>query len=306
MVEKKNIIKKMRSYLAHPSQIVGWLIRKGCFNWLPDQAFLKLEHRVFLGDKLDLKNPQTFNEKLQWLKLYNKDIKYSMMVDKYLVRQYVADVIGDQYLIPLIGAYDNANQIDFSSLPNKFVLKANHGSGWNVVCLDKEKLNWGEEKAKLNRWLKSSYFKKDREYPYKNIIPKIVCEEFIKTDGDAQPNDYKIFCFDGEPKFFFIASDRGVDTKFDFFDMDWKRYPVRQFYPNSNYEFVRPQKWDEMVECAKKLSNGFPHVRVDFYVDSKNNIYFGELTFCHFGGVTKFEPEEFDDYFGGFINLPID
>jgi hypothetical protein len=251
MVKQNNIIERMISYLSHPSKIVGWFIGKGCFNWLPDQAFLKLEHRIFLGRKLDLRNPQTFNEKLQWLKLYNKDQKYSMMVDKYMVRQYVADAIGDQYLVPLIGVYDNANQIDFNSLPNKFVLKANHGSGWNIICFDKNKLNWEKEKVKLNKWLKKNYFKRDREYPYKNIVPKIICEEFIKINDNVLPKDYKIFCFNGQPKFFSIVSDRGIDTKCDFFNMEWKRYPVRGRYPNSNYKFERPQKWDEIVECAK-------------------------------------------------------
>lgn len=305
MVAKRSIQEKIIGAIKEPAPIIVRLMRSHC-KWMSDKTFLKIEHRLLLREKLNFDIPQTLNQKLQWMKVYNTDPVYSILVDKYLVREYVAKKIGKKYLIPLIGVYNNADEIDFDSLPSKFVLKANHGSGWNVICSNKSRLDVEKERKKLNEWLKMNYYWQDRERPYRNIVPKIICEEFIKTEGIESPKDYKLFCFDGVPKFFFIASDRGRNTKFDFFDMEWNRLPVKQHYPNSKDSFQPPKRWDEMVECAKKLSEGFPHVRVDFYIDYDNNILFGEMTFGHFGGVTPFEPKEYDRYFGQFMRLPIE
>lgn len=305
MGTKRSMSEKIVGAIKEPGPVIVRFMRTFC-RWMPDKTFLKIEHKLLLKERMNFDDPQTLNQKLQWMKLFNSDSIYTRLVDKYLVREYVTQKIGDKYLIPLIGVYDNSNEIDFDSLPSKFVLKANHGSGWNVVCTDKSNLNWEKVKKDLNKWLKMNYYWHDRERPYKNIVPRIVCEEFIKTEGDSPPMDYKLFCFDGIPEFFFIASDRGSNTKFDFFDMEWNRLPVKQHYPNSDYNFEPPKKWDEMVECAKKLSEGFPHVRVDFYIDSDENIIFGEMTLGHFGGVTPFEPKEYDKYFGQFMRLPLD
>jgi hypothetical protein len=305
MKTKQNFTIKLLRAIKKPNRIIVRLMRSYC-RWMSDETFLKIEHRLLLKEKLDFNNLETFNQKLQWLKINNTDPKFSMLVDKYLVRNYVAENIGERYLIPLLGVYDSADEIDISKLPPKFVLKANHGSAMNVICTDKSKLNWEEEKEKLNKWLTENYYWHDRERPYKNIVPKIICEEFIKANGNEPPMDYKIFCFNGVPQFFFIASDRGSNTKFDFFDMEWNRLPVKQYYPNSSYTFTPPEKWNEMVECAKKLSKGFTHVRVDFYIDSEDNLLFGEMTFGHFGGVTPFEPKAFDKYFGQFLELPLE
>ena len=156
----------------------------------------------------------------------------------------------------------------------------------------------------LNDGMKRNYYFTHREWGYKHIKPRIICEQLIRTNDKNPPRDYKLFCFDGEPKFFYVASDRGRGTKFDFFDMEWNKYPVMQRYPNSDYVITRPKKWDEMVECARKLSKGLLHVRVDFYVDSEDNIFVGELTLCHLGAFEKFKPAEYDKYFGQFLNLP--
>lgn len=272
---------------------------------LPDKIYLSWVFKHSFGKPLDLQNPQTYNEKLQWLKLYDRNPIYSKLVDKYEVRDFVRNTIGEQYLVPLLGIYKKVSEIDFSNLPNQFVLKCTHDSGTVIICKDKQTFNVIGAKKKLKKALKKNFFFVGREWPYKSIRPRIICEKLIKTNDEKPPMDYKIFCFMGEPKFAFLASDRGQNTKFDFFDIDWKRQELKQHYPTSNYIFEKPSQWAEMLELAKILSEGIPHVRVDFYNDMNDQILFGELTFFHFSGFVKFEPESYDYLLGNWIDLSL-
>lgn len=272
---------------------------------MPDAIYLKIAYIIAFGKRLNLDNPQTFNEKIQWLKLYDRNPKYPEYVDKFEVRKFVRDTIGEKYLVPIIGVYDSVAEIDFENLPNQFVLKCTHDSGSVILCRNNKTLNFEAAKKNLNKYLKRNIFWQTREWPYKNIKPRIICEELIKTKDEKPPKDYKIFCFNGEPKFAFVASDRGVDTKFDFYDIDWNRQPLKQHYPTSDYIIEKPGQWEKMLELAKSLSKDLPHVRVDFYINSEDQILFGELTFYHFSGFEKFKPESFDYLLGSWIDLSL-
>lgn len=271
---------------------------------LPDRFFLKVLFRLKMGYKLDLDNPQTFSEKLQWLKLYNRKPEYTTMVDKAAVKEYVAKIIGEEYIIPTLGVWDRFEDIDFDSLPNQFVLKTTHGGGNTgvVICKDKSSFDMASAKAKLNKSLRSCIYRRYKEWPYKNVKHRIIAEEYI-TDSTGELNDYKFFCFNGEPKVMFIASERLTGVKFDYFDMNFNHLPFEQGGPSSKKQHTRPKNMDKMVDISTKLSTDIPHVRVDLY-DVDGKVYFGELTFFDSSGYAKFEPEEWDYKFGEWIELP--
>lgn len=273
---------------------------------LSDERFLKLKFYACMGKKLDLDNPQTFNEKLQWLKLYNRNPKYTMMVDKYLVRDYIKDQLGEEYLIPLLGVWDAPDDIDFDALPDRFVLKCNHNSGKGMyICKDKSKIDVEKVKAELRAGLAEDYFLRTREWPYKDVPRKIIAEQYMEDEKTAELRDYKFFCFDGEVKAVFIATDRqtpGEEVKFDFFDENGNRLPFRQGHPNAKTLPDQPDCFDDMKLFAAKLSKGIPHVRIDFY-EVNGRVYFGEMTFFHFSGFVPFEPEKWDEKFGDWVNL---
>jgi len=276
------------------------------FRILPDKLYLQIYYRLIFGKKLNLKNPQTFNEKLQWLKLYNRRAEYTTMVDKYEVKKYVAERIGEEYIIPTLGVWDRFDDIDFDSLPDQFVLKCTHDSGGLVICRDKAQLDMATTKAKLEWSLNRNYYLHGREWPYEEVKPRILAEAYMEDNQTRELRDYKFFCFDGEVKALFIASDRqieGEETKFDFFDAEYNHLPFINGHPNAKTPPEKPQCFEEMKELAAKLSKGIPHLRVDFYeVDGK--IYFGELTFSHWSGMMPFEPEQWDYTFGSWITLP--
>ncbi len=298
-----SIAYKIQKGLKHPHIIGEYLLDRRISRLVPDRIFLSWLYRLKMGKPLNLKNPTSFNEKLQWLKLYDRNPFYPSLVDKFEVRQFVKDTIGEEYLIPLLGVYETVDAVDFASLPSSFVLKPTHTSGDVILCKDKKLLSEDLTRHQMNAWLKKQYYWGLREWPYKNIKPRIICEEMIKTKDGGIPKDYKIFCFHGVPKFAFVASDRGVDTKFDFFDADWNRQPLKQHYSTSSYDFFKPFKWNDMLLLAQKLSKGIPHVRVDFYIDAMERIIFGELTFYHFSGIEKFDPESYDYLLGSWIDL---
>lgn len=274
-----------------------------CFDWMPDEVYLKICYRCHIHKKLDLKHPKTYNEKLQWLKLHDRNPAYTNMVDKYAVRTYVAEKIGAQYLFPLLGVWDSVEDIDFEKLPNKFVLKCTHDSGGVVICTDKDKLNIESTKQKLNRFMKRKYWKLHREWPYKNVPHRIIAEKYMVDESGTQLKDYKFFCFDGEPKVLFVATDRNIDTRFDFFDMDFHHIEVINGHKNSDQRIKKPDGFDQMKVLASVLSKGIPHVRVDFY-NINGKIYFGEMTFFHFAGFVPFIPESYDYMLGDWLNLP--
>lgn len=256
--------------------------------------------------KLHLDNPKTFNEKLQWLKLYGYKPIYTQMVDKYAVRQIVSDFIGGGYLIPLLGVYDSFDEIDFDKLPNQFVLKATHDSGSVVICKDKKTFDFEKARKKLTRALKYNYFWASREMPYKDVKPRIIAEEYMAELGDISLVDYKFWVFNGETKLVFVASDRfGVDgARFDFLDLDFNNLNFGSVgHKRAGDKLQKPDNWEEMKLLIKKLAfDDIPFVRIDLY-SIKDKIYFGEYTFFHDGGVVAFEPKEWDRKLGDMINL---
>ena len=275
------------------------------FGWLPDPIYLRLIYLFIIGKPLSLKNPRTFNEKIQWLKIHDRNPRHTDMVDKLAVKDIVTKIAGSEYVIPTMKVYNSVEEIDLNELPEAFVLKTTHGggSGGVVVCKDKNKLDIQTAKAKL---LKSLHSKDSRyrEWPYSNVPRKILVEKYME-DENGELRDYKFFCMNGEPKFLFMASGRMKEDAltFDFLDMDYKWLPVRNGHPNSKTPPQKPQNFDKMIELARKLSQGEAFVRVDLY-NIRGKIYFGEYTFFHFSGLTPFEPEEWDEKFGDMIELP--
>lgn len=276
------------------------------FAWfIPDKLFLKIRFRLLTGYRLNIDNPQTYNEKLQWLKLYYRNPEYTPMVDKYEAKGYVSKIIGEDHIIPTLAVYNRVEDIDYDSLPNQFVLKCTHDSGGIVICTDKSILNRKEAAKKLHKGLKKNYYYRNREWPYKNVKPRVIAEQYM-SDADGELKDYKFFCFDGVPEYMFVASDRfnkQEDTKFDFFDMDFNHLPFTNGHPNATKHIDKPADFDEMKRLAAILSKDMPHVRVDFY-DINGKIYFGELTFFHWSGFTPFRPIEWDYKFGEKLLLP--
>jgi hypothetical protein len=253
---------------------------------------------------LDLERPQTYNEKLQWLKLHDKRPEYTQMVDKIAVKEYVANIIGNEYIIPTIAIYNKPEDIDFDQLPNQFVLKVTHDSGGIFVCKNKQTINKKEVIKKMKWGLKRTFYKLNREYPYKDVPRRIIAEQYMEDESGYELKDYKIFCFDGKPKLLFVATDRQIHkTKFDFFDLDWNHLPFTNGHPNNPKPILKPKNFEKMLEIAAKLSKGIPHVRVDLYnIDGK--IYFGEMTFFHWSGIVPFVPEEWDYKIGDMLHLP--
>lgn len=275
-------------------------------NWLPDKVFLDAAFRARFGRKLDLKNPKAFNEKLQWMKLYNRNPVYTMMVDKYLVRNYVREIIGEEYLIPLLGAWDDPDKIDFDKLPMQFVLKCNHNSGLGMcICKDKNKLDIAKVKNDLRKGLKQDYYLTGREWPYKNVPRKIIAEKYMVDESGYELKDYKYYCFDGKVRIVMINSDRmsSLETKANYFDENYQPLDFVWGYENAKIPPAKPEKFEEMKSLAEKLSEGIPHVRIDFY-QTPQGIFFGEMTFFDGSGFDAIEPIEWDYKIGSWINLP--
>ena len=274
---------------------------------IPDKIYLEWRYYLEMRSKLNLDNPQTFSEKLQWLKLYNRRPEYTCMVDKYAVKEYVANIIGEEYIIPTLGVWDRFEDINFDVFPSQFVLKTTHGGGNTgvVICKDKNKFDLDAAKTKLNRSLKRNIYKYYREWPYKDVQPRIIAEQYMEDESGYELNDYKFFCFDGEVKAILIATERHTKNGpyFDYFDKDFNHLPFEQGGPNSNKQIEKPEKLDEMCEVSRKLSKGIPHVRVDLYC-VKGKIYFGELTFFDSSGLAEFNPKEWNYTFGSWIKLP--
>ncbi|MGO1469477.1 MAG: ATP-grasp fold amidoligase family protein [Tissierella sp.] len=282
------------------------LLNKVIYNFkkiIPDKLYLKLQYRHHFNKKLNLKGPKNFNEKIQWLKLNDRKPEYVNYVDKYEVRKYIKDTIGDEYLIPLIGVYDSVEQIDWISLPDSFVLKCTHGSSSNIICKNKADLDIEAAKIMLNRWLSSNWFWYGREWPYKNVKPRIVCEKYMVDESNVELKDYKIFCFNGEPKLIQVDFNRFEHHQRNIYDINWDYIEASIKYPtNPDTIIKKPVKLDEMLEISKKLSAGIPHVRVDLY-SIEESIYFGELTFHHGSGYEKIKPESLNNAMGEWIDL---
>ena len=276
---------------------------KGLFRWLADKPCLRLIYWARTGKCLDLKNPRTFNEKLQWLKLYDRKPEYITMVDKYEAKAYIAQRIGREYIIPTLGIWDRFEDIDFEALPDQFVLKCTHDSGGLVIVRDKAKLDKDAAKAKIGKSLKQNYYLHGREWPYKDVKPRIIAEEYMEDTANDALTDYKFFCFHGVPKLMYISKDRGNEPRTDFFDMDFNHLPIEVRDPNAEIMPEKPKQFEQMRKIAGQLSEGIPHLRVDFYLINER-IYIGELTFFHMSGFTQIKPAEWNEKMGSWITLP--
>ena len=302
----KKTIKAGYKFIARGDYRVKFLSSRGIYRYISDEKFLRKVYKAYIGKPLNLDAPCTYTEKLQWLKLYDRKPEYTRMVDKFGAKEYVAEKIGEEYIIPTLGVWDKFEDIDFDSLPDSFVLKCTHDSGGLVICKDKSKLDLKSAEKKLKKFLKRKYYYVWREWPYKNVKPRIIAEKYMEDEKTAELRDYKFFCFNGEAKLLFIATDRqtaGEETKFDFFDMEFNHLPFTNGHPNAEQPPEKPLCFDEMRELAEKLSAGIPHLRVDFY-EVNGKVYFGELTFSHWSGVVPFDPEEWDYKIGEWITLP--
>lgn len=279
----------------------------GLLSFLPNKPYISLFYWATTGKKLNLKNPVGYNEKLQWLKLNDKHPEYGKLVDKLQVREYISEVLGEDYLFPLLGKWKSFDDIDFDKLPNSFVLKCNHDSGSTKVVKDKNALtkkDYKELKKFYKRRLKSDFFFAGREYPYKGLPRYIIAEKLMLDENNPEKSieDYKFFCFDGEPKIMLMVTDRSTDCRFDFFDAEFNHLDITRSHANSNKPIKKPEKFEEMVEIAKKLSKGIKHVRIDLY-ELNGKIYFGEHTFFPGGGFALFNPPKWEKQLGDWIDI---
>jgi hypothetical protein len=302
------IVDVFSNFVNNPAIRMAYLSELGLYNRMSDDEYLKKKYKLIIGNELDLNNPKTFNEKLQWLKLYDRKPEYTMMVDKYKVREYVAKVIGEEYLIPLIGVWDSPDEINFDVLPNQFVLKCNHNSGTGMcICRDKSNLDIKRVKSELRKGLKENFYLGNREWVYKDVPRKIICEQYMENDEDSQGlTDYKLMCFNSKVKCSFTCTRRysKEGVKVTFYDTNWKKMPFERHYPSEIYPIPKPKSYDKMVEMAEKLSKNIPFVRVDFY-EIKGKPYFGEMTFYPGAGLEEFRPEEWDRKLGDWIELDV-
>lgn len=291
----------MQSFLKY---IFRFLICAKCLNRLPDKMYLKIFFDAYMEYKLNLRSPKTYNEKLQWLKLYDRKEIYSKLVDKYAVRKYIAEYVGEEYLVPLVGGpWKKVEEIDFDSLPDRFVLKTTHDSGNVIVCTDKEKLDIIKVRKELKKKLKRKYFYYGREWPYKNVKPQIFAEKYIGED-ETLPDDYKFYVFDGNIDSVMICRERETgNTKYAFFDMNWERLYYQYIEPE--IEVRRPENLEELINVVKKISKDFLEVRIDLY-NVNGKIYFGEITLFNQSGLDKDITYETDIMWGNKIQLPIE
>lgn len=299
------LIEKLQRWYHRPEDLLKGVLMSTCHLW-PDAIYLKCLVRFTAGYWPDLTNPKTYDEKLQWLKIHDHRPEYTTMVDKITAKEYVAKIIGDQYIIPTLRVYNNLEDICLDELPDRFVLKTNNGSANTgvVICKDKASFDLQLAKMKLRKSMKYNKYWHTREWPYKNIQPRVFAETFMEdtTIGDLQ--DYKFFCFNGVVRALFVGTERSTgDVKFDYFDADFNHLNIVQEHPMSSHQIQKPQNFELMKELAAQLSVGLPQVRVDLY-NICGHIFFGELTFFHHGGIVKFSPKEWDYTFGSWIALP--
>lgn len=306
-------IKRGFYYLLHDRRIFCDSIVKNFLFFLPDKLYISLRYRSQMGKWINWDNPQTFTEKIQWLKIYNRKPEYTKMVDKYEVKKYVSDKIGNEYIILTLGVWDKPEDIDWDMLPNQFVLKTTHGGGGGGVVICKDKHNFDRQKAisKLNESLKSDIYRNLREWPYKNVKRRVIAEKYIisskqKESGNTFLTDYKFYCFNGKPKYCQVIRDRDTNETIDFYDMNWKHQEFVGLNPvarNGLNPVARPAHLYEMIRICNILSNNIPFLRVDLY-DIDDRIYFGEMTFYPASGIGTFTPEIWQNKLGEMLKLP--
>ena len=255
---------------------------------------------------LDLDNPISFTDKMQWLKLYDRKPIYTIMVDKFAVREYISQTIGEEYLIPLIAVWNSVDEIDINLLPEKFVLKCTHDSGGVLLCKNKQQYNKESIKRFFEPRMKYNYYMHSREYAYKGVKPRIICEEYMTDESGIELKDYKVWCFNGKAEYVFLDYDRTTTHHRNIYDTNWNQVPltINDFYSDEQREFKKPEVLEQMIVVAERLSKDIPFIRVDFYVVN-DRLYFGELTFFPGAGFQKFDPPEFANIFGDKLVLPI-
>ena len=300
--------KTVKDIVKKPTFLFLTLGHRGFFNWLNDEKYLKIAYKISMGKSLDLVHPKAFCEKIQWLKLYDRQPEYIKMVDKYQVKEYVSRKIGPQYIIPTIDVWKSVDDINFEALPNQFVLKCTHDSGGIVICKNKKDLDIDNAKKRLRKCMKHNYYWGSREWPYKGVPKRIIAEEYIKEFENMSTSlvDYKFFCFGGEPKYCQVTTDRFTSRTSDFFDMDWNHQvfnAIGSHVSPAKKSLEKPAHFDEMIEIARKLSEGLPFVRIDLY-NNDGKILFGEITFYPGSGHLYFSPSEYDMILGDMLKLP--
>lgn len=307
---------KIKSHMVSRSRI--WLKMVSITSpLLSDKIYLNLIYHHCYGKWINWENPQTFNEKLQWLKIYNRKPEYVIMADKIKAKDWVAQCIGEEYIIPTLGVWNNPDEINFEKLPEKFVLKCNHNSGMGMyICRDKSRMDIKNVKANLKKGLKENYFLSGREWPYKNISRKIIAEMYMEERGDNPQlrtkdtnhdlSDYKFYCFNGEPKYCQVIRNRSTKETIDFYDMNWVHQNfvgLTPFIENGKCPVEKPKKIEKMKEICRILSKSIPFVRIDLYVIN-GRIYFGEITFFPASGFGYFTPNKWAEIMGKLISLP--
>ena len=302
----KNKIRTAVSLLKTPGKLLLPAGQNGLLKFIPDKAYLKAVFKAETGYCLNLDHPKTYNEKLQWIKLYDRKPEYITYADKYKVREYIANTIGPDYLIPLIGTYKKVEDIPWNEFPNRFVLKCNHASGTNIICKNKKDLDIFSAEKQLSVWLKKNAYWGAREWCYKDIEPCIICEAFIETEDGNTPDDYKFMCFNGRPRLIQVHHDRFGDHTLDYYTPVWEKAKLKRIDANTSSKNVsKPQNLEEMLTIARILSKDMYYARIDLYnVDGK--VYFGEITLYPTGGFSTFEDFNDDLLLGSYIKLPID
>lgn len=298
---------KIKKFLGDPYYVFGNYMMKHCPKLMSDKWYLKVMWKRCMGYKLDLEHPKTFNEKLQWLKLYDRKSIYTTMVDKYKAKQWVANRIGEQYVVPTLAAYNSVDEIDLDKLPDKFVLKCNHDCGSVVICKDKSTFDLEAAKKTLAAAMEKNYYWKAREWPYKNVKRVVLAEKFLEVPEANDLIDYKMMAFGGKVKCGFTCTNRRSDEGLyvTFYDTDWKKMPFERTYPAEVKPVEKPASYELMIELAEKLSENLPFSRVDFY-EIEGKPYFGEITLYPGAGFEAFEPKEWDKTLGDWIELPKD
>lgn len=282
-----------------------YLSRKEFYNNMPDEEFLKRKYKILMHHDLNLDNPVFFNEKLQWLKLYYKKPEFVTLVDKVAAKDYIADKIGAEHIIPTLGVYDRFEDIDFDKLPDKFVIKCTHDSASTLVCSDKNTFDRKHAKKLITKCLKKHYHMLGREWPYGQVQPRIIIEQFMVDESGTELKDYKFFCFDGVVKCASVDFNRFTGHRANFYSPEFKLLDIgkKGCRPDPDHKFDKPSNWDEMVQIAKELSTGFPFLRVDLY-SINGKTYFGELTLFPASGFSPFLNDDQDKLFGSWITLP--
>lgn len=279
---------------------------RGFYSWVSDERFLKQLYFERMHCTLDLENPKSFNEKLQWLKLHDCNPEYTRMVDKCEAKRYVAERIGEEYIIPTLGVWNCFDEIDFDKLPEQFVLKCTHDSGGNVIVRDKHTLDLKQARKKISKTLARNYYWAGREWPYKNVKPRVLAEQYMQNENERELTDYKFYCFNGEPKFLYtsVGLENHETARISFLTCDWQFAP----YERSDYRGFealppKPQNFEKMLDIASVLSAGIPFLRVDLY-EINGRVYFSELTFSPCSGFIPFRNPEHDLEIGSMLVLP--